>query len=91
MDINFIGQASSGNAAFRARSNLVADADVRERTANHDLMVAAAGAVGVEVLLLDAMLDQVFAGRTSRRGCCPQGRYGPLLRNRPAAGAFWQP
>ena len=37
--------------------------DVGERAAHHHLVVAAAGAVGVEVLRLHAELDQVAAGR----------------------------
>ncbi len=42
---------------------LVLQADVRERAADHDLVVAAARAVGVEVLALDAVLGQVLPGR----------------------------
>ena len=37
-------------------------ADVRERAADHDLVVAATRAVGVEVLAVDAVLVEVLAG-----------------------------
>src|SRR5690242_3985483 len=52
-----------GDAALGARRELVAQPDVGERAADHDLVVAAAGAVGVEVLALDAVLGQVRPGR----------------------------
>ena len=45
---------------------LVAEADVRERAAHHHLVVAAPRAVRVEVLALDAVLDEVAAGRRVR-------------------------
>ncbi len=60
-------------AAFRARCELVAQANVRERTAHHDLMVTTARAVRVEFMRLHAVGDQVFprgrihGNRTSRR------------------------
>ena len=38
------------HAAFRARRHVVADADVGERAAHHHFVVAAAGAVGVEIV-----------------------------------------
>ena len=44
------------DAALGARRELVAQADVGERAAHHHLVVAAPRAVGVEVLLLDAVL-----------------------------------
>ena len=46
-----------------ARDELVAEADVRERAAHHHLVVPSARAVRVEVLALDAVLDEVAAGR----------------------------
>ena len=51
------------DAALGPRRELVAQADVRERAAHHHLVVAAARAVGVEVLALDAVLLEVLAGR----------------------------
>ena len=45
---------------FAARDQEVLEADVRERAAHHDLVVAAARAVGVEVLRLDAVRDEVL-------------------------------
>jgi hypothetical protein len=42
-------------AVVDRRDELVLQTDVRERAADHDLVVAAARAVGVEVLLRDAV------------------------------------
>ncbi len=50
-------------AALGARRDLVAQADVGERTADHDLVVAPARAVGVEVTTLHTVLGEVLAGR----------------------------
>jgi hypothetical protein len=50
-------------AAFGAGSQLVFQPDVRERAAHHHFMVAAARAVGIEILGLHAVGDQVFSGR----------------------------
>ncbi len=47
-------------AALGARRDLVAQADVGEGAADHDLVVASAGAVGVEVTPLDAVLGEVL-------------------------------
>ena len=46
-----------------AVEQLVAQPDVGERAADHHLVVAAPGAVGVEVALLHPVLDQVLPGR----------------------------
>ncbi len=54
----------AGDAAFGAGGQLVAQADVGEGAAHHDLVVAAAGAVGVEVGRGDAVLGEVLAGGT---------------------------
>src|SRR5699024_6057547 len=60
-------------AALDTVEELVAQADVRERAADHHLVVAAARAVGVEVLPLDAVRGQVLTrgrvglDRASRR------------------------
>ena len=56
-----VGQVA-GDAAFGAGGEQVADADVGERAAGHHAVVAAAGAVAVEVARLDAVRDQVLAG-----------------------------
>ena len=57
------GGEVAGDAALGAGRELVAQADVGERAADHDLVVAAARAVGVEVTLLDAVLGEVATGR----------------------------
>ena len=44
------GRLVQGPAAFDALQHLVLDADVGEGAAHHDLVVAAAGAVAVEVV-----------------------------------------
>ncbi len=56
-----VGQMA-GEAAFGAGGELVFEADVGEGAADHDFVVAAAGAVGVEVGGLNAMGDEIFAG-----------------------------
>src|SRR5262245_30359093 len=43
--------------------HVISDADVGEGAAHHDLMIAAAGAVLVEVRHADAVIDEVFARR----------------------------
>ena len=62
---HFAGGEVLGHAALDLRGQLVADPDVGEGAAHHDLMVPAAGAVGVEVGLRHLAFTQVFA---SRRG-----------------------
>ena len=59
-----IGQVA-GHAALGAGRELVAQPDVGEGAADHHLVVAAAGAVAVEVLRRDAVLLQVAAGGES--------------------------
>ena len=56
------GRIVLGDAAFDARHHLVLDADVGERAAHHYFVIAAPGAVAVEVPLLDPMRDEIFAG-----------------------------
>src|SRR5690606_24630954 len=62
-----------GDAALDVRGDLVADADVGEGAAHHDFVVAAAGAVAVEVQRVDAVVGQILTGgrglldRTGRR------------------------
>ncbi|MND89956.1 hypothetical protein D3C80_820310 [compost metagenome] len=51
-----------GDAALDVRGDLVADADVGEGAAHHDFVVAAAGAVAVEVQGVDAVVGQIDAG-----------------------------
>src|SRR5699024_3329789 len=53
----------AGEATLDSVEELVLQADVRERSADHDFVVAAARAVGVEVLALHTVLDEVLAGR----------------------------
>ena len=67
-------------AALGARRHLVAQADVRERAAHHHFVIAAPRAVRVEVLLLDAVLDQPFPGRARRRNVA--GRRDVVGRDR---------
>ncbi len=61
-----VGQVAR-DAALGARREQVLEAHVGERAAHHHLVVAAAGAVAVEVLHVDAVGDQVLArpGRPS--------------------------
>ncbi len=49
-------------AAFRAGRELIAQADVGQRSAHHHFVIAAARAIGIEVLGLHALRDQVLAG-----------------------------
>ena len=65
-----------GDAPFGAGGQLIADADVGERAARHHPIVAAAGAVAVEVDRLDAVLLQ------------DTGRPGLLAAIEPA-GEMW--
>src|SRR5690606_29805830 len=70
---------------------LVAQADVGERAADHHLVVAAPAAVGVEVLALHAVRDQVLAGRGVRPdrpggGDVAGGHRGAELGQHPRAG-----
>src|SRR5262249_12710827 len=51
-----------GYAALGAGGHEVLDADVGEGAAGHDAVVAAAGAVAVEVLVFDAVLREILAG-----------------------------
>ena len=57
-----VGQVAR-EAAFRSAAPAGSQADVGEGAAHHDLVVAAPRAVGVEVRRLDAVRDQVLAGR----------------------------
>src|SRR5690606_40624752 len=59
---------SSDLATFLAvfAQHVVADPDVGEGSAHHDLMVAAAGAVLVEVGNADPAIHEVLAGRRGR-------------------------
>src|SRR3954449_8219030 len=56
-----LGNGRGDNTSWLAGGggHLVAQPDVGERAADHHLVVAAAGAVGVEVALLDAVLVEV--------------------------------
>src|SRR4051812_10308383 len=67
-DLCTAGRASSAtpkvlrHAPFGAGGEEVANANVRERAADHHAVVAAAAAVAVEIGGLNAMLHQIFAG-----------------------------
>ena len=52
----------NGPAALGAGGEQVAQADIRERAAHHHFVIAAARAVGIEVLRLHAVGDQIFSG-----------------------------
>ena len=58
-----VGRLVHGPAAFGARRKLVAQADVGKGAAHHHFVVAATGAVGIEILWPDAIVDQVPARR----------------------------
>ncbi len=62
MEHDFAGGEIFGDAAFGAGGEEIFQADVGEGAAGHDAVVAAAGAVLVEVDGADAVLHQVFAG-----------------------------
>ncbi len=53
-----------GPAALGARREQITEADVRECTAHHHFVIAAARAVGIEILGLDAVRDQIFSRGT---------------------------
>ena len=53
----------AGPGTFGPRRELVAQPDVGEGAAHHDLVVPAPGAVGVELPRLDPVLDEVLPGR----------------------------
>src|SRR5699024_4560449 len=53
----------AGEAAFGAGGQQVAQPDIGECAADHDFVVAAARAVGVEILRLDAVFLQIAACR----------------------------
>ena len=58
----FTGRDVCGPGAFGAGSHFVFEANVSERAADHDFMVAAAGPVAVEVRLLHALFDEILGG-----------------------------
>src|ERR1035437_49651 len=78
------------DVSLAARDQEVLEADVRERAAHHDLVVAAAGAVGVEVRRRDSVLDEVLRGRGVLRDVAGRrdvvGRHG-VPEHDEAAGA----
>ena len=67
VDRHLLARRQVARVAALALDQRVAQPDVRERAAHHHLVVAAAGAVGVEVARLDAVLDQLLPGRRPRR------------------------
>ena len=78
-----------GVSAFDAGNHQVLDAHVGEGAAGHDPVVAAAGAVAVEILRSDAVLEEIF---TSRSGLLDGARRADVVggdanRRRCQAGA----
>ena len=63
-------------AALDAGYEQILEPDIGEGPADHHLVITAAGAVGVEVLGLHAVGDQVAAGRTVSRESNPRARCG---------------
>jgi hypothetical protein len=59
---DFAGRQIFGDAAFGAGGEQIFQADVGEGAAGHDAVVAAAGAVAVEVERRDAVLHEELAG-----------------------------
>jgi len=49
-------------AAFYPVEHLILDADIGEGAAHHDLMIAAARAIGVELVRADLALGKIFSG-----------------------------
>src|ERR1051326_3417180 len=85
-----------GDAAFRAGGKLVAETDIGEGAAHHHLMIAAARAVGIEVLFRHTMLEhgvpkEDFNSYGSRRGnheVMVRGTFANVrLRNQLAPGS----
>ena len=70
--------------ALRAGHELVAQPDVRERAAHHHLVVAAARAVRVEVLALDAVLDEVLRRPASPGLIEPAGEMWSVVTESPS-------
>ncbi len=56
----FVARLNSVTRLFRAGRELIAQADVGECAAHHDFVIAAARAVGVEVVGLNAVDDKYF-------------------------------
>src|SRR5690606_21333630 len=82
--------AALGDLAGLVGGDLVADADVGEGAAGHDAVVAAARAVAVEVLLLDALAEEVLAaGGVLADGACGRDVVGgdAVAEEGEAAGA----
>ena len=54
-----------GPAALGAGRELIAQANIGERAAHHHFVIAATRAIGIEILRLDAVRDQIFSGGLS--------------------------
>ena len=63
-------------AALDAGHQQILEADIGEGPAHHHFVIAAAGAVGIEILGLDAVGDQITAGWTRQRESNRQARCG---------------
>ena len=62
MVVDFVIRQERRPASLGPRRQLVPEANVRERAAHHHLVIAAAGAVRVEVARRDTFRDEVSAG-----------------------------
>ena len=51
-----------GESAFEVRHDFVPQPHIGERAANHDFVITAPRAVGIEVRGLDAMVDEILSG-----------------------------
>ena len=72
------------HAALGAGRELVAQPDVGERAADHDLVVAAARAVGVEVAGCDAVLERATGPRGRRPRSTPAGEMWSVVTLSPS-------
>ena len=79
------------HAPFGAGGQQVADADVGERAAGHHAVVAAAGAVAVEIQRLDAVLLQVFARRALRPRSTRPGEMWSVVTESPSTASTRAP
>ena len=55
-----------GHATFDTHDHLVLDADISEGATHHDLVVAAARTIGIELHRADPVVPKIGAGRAVR-------------------------
>ena len=84
-------RAGAGEAALGARRQAVADADVGEGAAHHHLVVAAARAVGVEVLRPHAVREQPAARPGCPAGMEPAGEMWSVVTESPSRASTRAP